>query len=104
MVDPFERPGYEPDTSVEKEVEEPRQYKVILHNDDYTTMEFVVHVLQQVFYKTESEAVQIMLTVHNNGTGVCGIYTAEIAETKVYLVHDMARKHGFPLKCSMQEV
>jgi ATP-dependent Clp protease adaptor protein ClpS len=99
-----ERPDAEPDNSIEKEVKEPPQYRVILHNDDYTTMEFVVYVLQTVFHKQESEAVQIMLTVHRNGSGVCGVYTAEVAETKVSLVHDMARKHGYPLKCSMQEV
>jgi len=104
MIGPVERPDAEPDTSIEKEVKEPPQYRVILHNDDYTTMEFVVYVLQTVFHKQESEAVQIMLTVHRNGSGVCGVYTAEVAETKVSLVHDMARKHGYPLKCSMQEV
>jgi len=104
MIGPEEHPDLEPDISVEREIKEPPQYRVILHNDDYTTMEFVVYVLQTVFYKEETEAVQIMLMVHRNGSGVCGIYTAEVAETKVSLVHDMARKHGYPLKCSMQEV
>ncbi len=104
MINPEERPDLEPEISEERELKEPPQYRVILHNDDYTTMEFVVHVLQTVFYKEETEAVQIMLLVHRNGSGVCGVYTAEVAETKVSLVHDMARKHGYPLKCSMQEV
>jgi len=82
----------------------PPLYKVILYNDDYTTMDFVVQVLETVFNKSPSEAVQIMLTVHKKGIGVCGIYTAEVAETKVATVHSMARQHGFPLKCSMEEV
>ena len=90
--------------SVEDEVREPRQFKVMLHNDDYTTMEFVVLVLVSVFRKNENEATQIMLNVHNNGVGVCGIYTAEVAELKVSLVHRLAREHGYPLKCSMEEV
>lgn len=104
MIGPGEQPDLEPDISVERELREPPQYRVILHNDDYTTMEFVVYVLQTVFHKEETEAVQIMLMVHRNGSGVCGVYTAEVAETKVSLVHDMARQHGYPLKCSMQEV
>ncbi len=90
--------------SVEEDVREPRRYKVLLHNDDYTTMEFVVLVLVNVFRKTEKEATQIMLNVHNNGVGVCGEYTAEVAELKVSLVHRLAREHGYPLKCSMEEV
>ena len=90
--------------SVEDEVREPRQFKVMLHNDDYTTMEFVVLVLVSVFRKNENEATQIMLNVHNNGVGVCGIYTAEMAELKVSLVHRLAKENGYPLRCSMEEV
>ncbi len=93
-----------PGTVSEDQVKEPQRYKVLLHNDDYTTMEFVVHVLQKVFHKTEAEAMQIMLNVHKNGTGVCGIYTGEVAETKVAMVTSMARKEGYPLKCTMEEV
>ncbi|WP_291318621.1 ATP-dependent Clp protease adapter ClpS [Desulfonatronospira sp.] len=93
-----------PETVWEDQAKEPQRYKVLLHNDDYTTMEFVVHVLQKVFQKSESEAMQIMLNVHKNGTGVCGIYTGEIAETKVAMVTSMARKEGYPLKCTMEEV
>ena len=104
MIGPGEQPDLEPEISEERELKEPPQYRVILHNDDYTTMEFVVYVLQTVFHKEETEAVQIMLMVHRNGSGVCGVYTAEVAETKVSLVHDMAKQHGYPLKCSMQEV
>ncbi len=97
-----EQPGL--GVSVEEEVREPRRYKVLLHNDDYTTMEFVVQVLVGVFHKSENEATQIMLNVHNHGVGVCGEYTAEVAELKVSLVHCLARESGYPLKCSMEEV
>jgi len=76
---------------------------VLLHNDDYTTMEFVVMVLQDVFHKTAAAATQIMLHVHRNGIGVAGVYTYEVAETKVAIVEAMARQHEFPLKCTMEE-
>jgi ATP-dependent Clp protease adaptor protein ClpS len=74
-----------------------------LHNDDYTTKEFVVQVLQYVFKKEQTEAVQIMLHVHKKGIGVAGVYTYEIAETKVGLVENLARQHEYPLKCTMEE-
>jgi ATP-dependent Clp protease adaptor protein ClpS len=90
-------------SGVEEELEEPPMYKVLLHNDDYTTMEFVVEVLKTVFHKSEEEATRIMLHVHYNGIGICGVYPAEIAETKVEIVHSLARQHGFPLRCSMEE-
>ncbi len=93
-----------PGVAVEHELKEPQRYKVLLHNDDYTTMEFVVFVIKKVFHKTEAEAVQIMLNVHKNGIGVCGVYTGEVAETKVAMVAKMARKEGYPLKCTMEEV
>ncbi|WP_029894655.1 ATP-dependent Clp protease adapter ClpS [Desulfohalovibrio reitneri] len=99
---PLERRDTE--TFVEDEVREPRRYKVLLHNDDYTTMEFVVKILREVFSKTEDEAMRIMLHVHNNGKGVCGVFTHEVAETKVTLVHNLARQAGYPLKSSMEEV
>jgi ATP-dependent Clp protease adaptor protein ClpS len=75
----------------------PRRYKVIFHNDDYTTMEFVVQCLIDFFHKSETEATHIMLTVHKMGSGVAGIYSREIAETKVSQVTDHARTHGMPL-------
>jgi len=77
--------------------ETPRLYKVIFHNDDYTTQEFVVHVLRVFFHKTETEATFIMLTVHRKGSGVGGVYTRDIAETKVQQVTDFARENGMPL-------
>jgi ATP-dependent Clp protease adaptor protein ClpS len=76
---------------------------VILHNDDYTTMQFVVEILESVFQKSPAEAHRIMLKVHMEGIGVCGAYPHEVAETKVALVHDRAREHGFPLRASMEE-
>jgi len=81
----------------------PPMYKVLLHNDDYTTMEFVVRILETVFHKTTAEATRIMLNVHERGIGICGVYTCEVAETKVESVHYVARENGFPLKCSMEE-
>lgn len=80
----------------------PRLYRVILHNDDYTTMEFVVYVLMEVFNKSRTEATQIMLHVHTKGKGTCGLYTFEVAETKVSVVASKARENGFPLKCTME--
>ncbi len=82
---------------------EPSMYKVLLHNDDYTTMEFVVEILKFVFHKSEERATTIMLNVHKKGVGVCGVYTYDIASTKVNSVHVLARERGYPLRCSMEE-
>ncbi len=81
----------------------PKQYKVLLLNDDYTTMEFVVHILETLFMKSSSEAVQIMLQVHKNGRGIAGVFSKQIAEAKIELVHQRARTEGFPLRCVMEE-
>jgi ATP-dependent Clp protease adaptor protein ClpS len=86
-----------------KKLQKPHPYKILLHNDDYTTMEFVVGVLQYVFYKEHAEAVQIMLDVHKKGMGVAGIYPYEVAETKVAVVESLARQNEYPLKCTMEE-
>jgi ATP-dependent Clp protease adaptor protein ClpS len=83
-------------------LDEPPLYRVLLLNDDYTTMEFVVEVLKHVFRKSEEEATLIMLNVHHSGVGVCGLYPFEIAETKVDMVHGIAREKGFPLKCTLE--
>lgn len=85
------------------EIEEPPMYKVLLLNDDYTSMEFVVMVLETIFHKPLAKASQIMLNVHHQGKGVAGIYTREVADTKVALVHNMARKNQYPLKCSIEK-
>ena len=102
-MSPFSSSDSQSDSSTDLEVREPRRYRVLLHNDDYTTMEFVVEVLVSIFRKTSDEAMAIMLTVHERGLGSCGVYTEEVAETKVAQVHDRARKAGFPLRCSMEE-
>jgi ATP-dependent Clp protease adaptor protein ClpS len=85
------------------EIKEPSLYRVILLNDDYTTMEFVIHVLETVFHKSAAEATQIMLSVHKKGAGTCGVYTREIAETKIVTVHEMAARNKFPLRCAMEK-
>jgi ATP-dependent Clp protease adaptor protein ClpS len=84
------------------ELKEPPFYGVVLHNDDYTTMEFVIEVLRKYFHKRNEEAMQIMLKVHEQGKAIAGLYHLEIAETKVVQVHEYARAHGFPLKCSIE--
>lgn len=81
----------------------PPQFRVLMHNDDYTTMEFVVSVLEQVFRKAPAEANLIMLQIHHKGQGVCGYFPFEIAETKISQVHATAREAGFPLRCSLEE-
>ncbi len=94
---------HEDNTLLEDDLQEPRQYRVLLHNDDYTSMEFVVSVLQRIFYKSVDEATHIMLAIHRDGIGLCGIYTHEIAETKVKQVRLVAREAGFPLRCTLEE-
>ncbi len=79
----------------------PKRYKVLLHNDDYTTMEFVIMVLVRIFLKTQTEAEKVMLEVHRDGVGVCGVYTYDVAETKRAKVMQMAKDNGHPLKCSV---
>jgi ATP-dependent Clp protease adaptor protein ClpS len=90
-------------TDTQDETDEPSMYRVLLLNDDYTTMEFVVEVLMYVFHKTMEEATQIMLKVHRDGVGLCGTYAYEIAETKVSTVNSLAQDRGFPLKCIMEK-
>lgn len=80
----------------------PTLYKVLLLNDDFTPMEFVVHVLERFFHKNREAATQIMLHVHRKGVGVCGVYTYEVAETKVTQTMDFARAHQHPLQCTME--
>ncbi|MBE9502664.1 MAG: ATP-dependent Clp protease adaptor ClpS [Proteobacteria bacterium] len=96
----------EPDASSKEEIKKrsPKLFNVYMHNDNYTTMEFVVHALESVFHKSLTDANSIMLRIHVKGMGKCGTYPLEIAETKVNKVHSMARKEEFPLRCSIEEV
>lgn len=98
--------GTDTGTTVADDIDtkEPRMYKVILLNDDYTTMDFVVSILETIFKKSPAEAVRIMLAVHNQGQGVCGMYPKQIAEAKQSLVHKRARAEGFPLCCALDNV
>lgn len=81
----------------------PPMYRVLLHNDDYTAMEFVVQILESVFHRSPAEAHRVMMQVHTQGIGVAGTYSHEIAETKVALTHDRARERGYPLRASLEE-
>jgi len=94
---------YEYDQDEELEIAEPGRWKVLLLNDDYSTMEFVVQILVQVFKKNQDQAMQIMLEVHKNGKGLCGVYSHEIAEAKVTIVGSMAKQQGYPLRAVMEE-
>ena len=87
---------------IQKKTAEPPMYKVLLHNDDYTTKAFVVEILTAIFNKSIEEATRLMWQVHRNGVGVCGIYPYEMAETKINIVTTVARENGFPLKTTME--
>ena len=97
-------PGSDGDVKeiVDEKVTEPDMFRVLLHNDDYTTMEFVVEVLMGVFHRTIVEATRIMLDVHQKGRGTVGTYTYDIAQTKVSTVREMARRREFPLRCTIE--
>jgi ATP-dependent Clp protease adaptor protein ClpS len=90
-------------TETKKKVERPPRFKVLLHNDDYTTMEFVVFILKSVFLKAEEDAMTIMLAVHHAGVGVAGVYSYEIAEAKANRVISLAQANEFPLLCTVEE-
>ena len=96
-------PQEELDVATRPKTEKPRKYVVVLHNDDYTTMEFVVSVLESVFQKSPAEAFKIMMSVHVNGRGIAGVYPWEVAETKVDTVSSLARGAGYPLKAVTEE-
>lgn len=90
-------------TETRVKTKKPSLYKVLLLNDDFTPMDFVVHVLQGVFRLTTENATAVMLNVHQKGVGICGVFTYEVAETKVTLVMDQARKNNHPLQCTMEK-
>ncbi len=91
------------DLDVELDITEPKKYKVVLLNDNFSTMEFVIEVLMKIFRKSQNEAANIMLDVHNSGKAVCGLYSHEIASTKIVQVKHSAKKAGFPLKAILEE-
>ena len=96
-------PGQGLKTKTKPEVKEPKKYQVVLYNDDYTTMEFVVEVLKAVFHKSAAEAHGIMIHVHKRGRGLVGLYPYDIGASKVAKARDMAKRHGYPLKCTLEE-
>ena len=93
----------ETNTDIDEQTTEPPNYKVLLHNDDFTTKAFVVEVLVTIFKKSLEDATRLMWHVHKNGVGVCGVYPLEVAETKILKVTEMARENGFPLKLTLEE-
>ena len=103
MTDEQRQTGEAVKERIQPKKQEPTQYKVVLLNDDYTTMEFVLQVLENVFQKSPAEAYRVMMAVHVNGRGIAGIYAWEVAETKVEAVTSLARGAGFPLKAVTEE-
>ncbi len=107
MSDNGKQGGEGPGTGVivkaKPKTKKPAMYKVLMLNDDYTPMEFVVHILERFFSKNRQEATRIMLHVHRRGVGICGVYTYEVAETKVTQVMDFARQHQHPLQCTLEK-
>ncbi len=90
-------------TRARPKTKKPSLYKVLLLNDDYTPMEFVVHILEKFFSKSREDAVEVMLHVHRHGVGICGVFTFEVAETKVAQVIEFSRRHQHPLQCTMEK-
>ena len=103
MLPPQSQYGEAPVAESQEKVEQPPLFKVLLHNDDYTTMEFVVWILESVFNMQEDDAVRVMLNVHMNGVGVAGVYTFEVAQMKVEKTTTTAREHEYPLLCTMEK-
>ncbi|OHD56144.1 MAG: ATP-dependent Clp protease adaptor ClpS [Spirochaetes bacterium GWF1_49_6] len=96
------KPGFSETTKTKSRRQEPPLFRVLMHNDHYTTMEFVVEVLSAVFQMPEQEATLIMLDIHKKGQGLCGVFTYDIAMTKISQVHELASENGFPLRCSCE--
>lgn len=92
------------DLDIDNETEEPKQYQVLLLNDDYTPMDFVIFVLKKFFNKNEKDAYQIMLDVHHKGSGLCGVYSFEVAETKVFQVNQFSKTNQHPLTATLEEL
>ena len=96
-------PKFEEELDLALELEEPQMFKVLLHNDDYTSMDFVVEILSGVFHKNQAQAEQIMLQIHEKGKAICGVYTFEIAQTKAQQVKQKAKQNEFPLLATIEE-
>jgi len=96
-------PNYEEELDLALELEEPQMFKVLLHNDDYTSMDFVVEILTGIFHKTHAQAEQIMLQIHEKGKAICGVYSFEIAQTKAQQVKQRAKQNEFPLLATIEE-
>ncbi len=96
-------PKFEEELDLALELEEPQMFKVLLHNDDYTSMDFVVEILTGVFHKTHAQAEQIMLQIHEKGKAICGVYSFEIAQTKAQQVKQKAKQNEFPLLATIEE-
>jgi ATP-dependent Clp protease adaptor protein ClpS len=90
-------------TQTRPKLKRPPKFKVVLYNDDYTPMEFVVRVLEQIFHKSPAEATQLMLQIHRSGLGIAGVYVLEVAETKVVAVHQAAERNGYPLRAGVEQ-
>jgi ATP-dependent Clp protease adaptor protein ClpS len=101
-AEPYRREEGDVATETSKELRPPPLFKVFLHNDDYTTMDFVVFILQTIFHHSEESAIQIMMHVHTRGVGVAGLYPYETAEAKVAQVHALAEEHEYPLRCTVE--
>lgn len=96
-------PNYEEELDLALELEEPQMFKVLLHNDDYTSMDFVIEILTDIFHKTHAQAEQIMLQIHQKGKAICGVYSLEIAQTKAQQVKQKAKQNEFPLLATIEE-
>ncbi len=102
MAEYVGEPGGDVAEEIDVDLEPPTMYRVLMHNDNFTTMDFVIEVLRTVFRKSEQDAVQIMLHVHERGVGMCGVYPRDIAEMKIAEVHERAQAEEFPLRCTME--
>ena len=96
-------PKFEEELELDLELHEPQMFKVLLHNDDYTSMDFVVEILMDIFHKTHTQAEQIMLQIHEKDKAICGVYSFEIAQTKAQQVKQRAKQNGFPLLATIEE-
>ena len=103
MIKDINLPKFEEELDLALELEEPQMFKVLLHNDDYTSMDFVVDILTTVFHKNHAQAEQIMLQIHEKGKAICGVYSFEIAQTKAQHVKQKAKQNEFPLLATIEE-